>query len=149
MPEQQANGKPGFRTFPAPDMRVRPGDLRRVGEGGAVAVAVVRRDVWYTSGLIFCFAQIIPSTTRHILHRHTMHNISHRTRTHRISHVMLLLATILCTWESRTYHISRITHTAHSIHHTCTRAAESESRPELESVEIDRFGYSRSWSWSR
>ena len=30
-----------------------------------------------------------------------------------------------------------------------TRAEESESRPELESVGVDRFGWSRSWSWSR
>ena len=30
-----------------------------------------------------------------------------------------------------------------------TRAAESESRPELESVGVDRFTRSRSRSWSR
>ena len=29
------------------------------------------------------------------------------------------------------------------------RAADSESRPELESAGVDRFGWSRSWSWSR
>ena len=30
-----------------------------------------------------------------------------------------------------------------------TRAAESESRPEMESVGVDRFGWGRSRSWIR
>ena len=34
-------------------------------------------------------------------------------------------------------------------HYIITRAAESESRPEIESVGVDRFGLSRSRSWNR
>ena len=40
------------------------------------------------------------------------------------------------------YHFSDVKHFRNSSH----RAAESESRPELESVGVDHFGMSRSWS---